>query len=358
MPSAIRIALAFALATLVLVLALAKWVGPLGWMDEPSGRKQHDRAIPLIGGLVLLIVIVGAKLMGWLSLGMTSLEWGTVVAMGALGILDDRYDLRARWKALVGLLLALPLAAVHTWEMLHLSQNVTLFGFNIPNHAQVYFPLLTMWYWAIPHAFNLIDGLNGLSLGFSLLLLAALSVGPGSLLGAGAAPLWGVLVVLLLLNYPKARHFMGDAGALALGTLFAILVLNRSLPWHRGLAFFLMAYPILDVTTVVAIRWTTGQPLGHADRSHLHHWLMDHLGGRAWVVSPLLLSLAALPMARDLPRAWAQPVSYLGLGALVLLAAVVFVDRALLHPRRHVNSVESLASPSHSEQPPGPDQWA
>ncbi|WP_243303402.1 glycosyltransferase family 4 protein [Geothrix oryzisoli] len=327
-----QIAALTALVTGGLVLFLARTLGPKGWMDVPSGRKSHAHPVPRIGGLALLVVLLVAKALGVLYLGLSALEWSVVVGLAALGVLDDRFNLRARWKAAAGVLVAIPLAAAHSRELLLSGRNVTLFGLDIPDHAYVFFPLLLLWYWGIPQAINLIDGLNGLSLGFSCLVLGALGLSTNSPLGAGSAPLWGALIALLLLNYPKARHFMGDAGSLGLGSLLAILVMDRALLFHRGLGFWLMAYPILDVATVVAIRRYSGRPLGQADRSHLHHWVLEHAGGRAWLAVPLLLGLAALPMTRDLPWVHAKAVSMLGLGALVLLALWVFVDKAILNP--------------------------
>jgi UDP-GlcNAc:undecaprenyl-phosphate GlcNAc-1-phosphate transferase len=329
MSPALRVAFLAALATLGLVLVLSRWLGPRGWMDHPSERKQHGRPVPRVGGLALLGLLGLAKLGGWLDLHLSPLEWAAVVGMALTGALDDRLDLRPRWKALAGLGFALPLAWVHSTWLLQSGLDVTLFGVDIPDHGALFFPLLIMWYWGVPQAYNLIDGINGLSLGFGLLLLGALSLGPQAQLGAAAAPLWGGLAGLLLLNYPRARHFLGDSGSLLLGTLFAILVMNRALPHHRGLALWLTAYPVLDVTTVVAIRWVAGRPLGQADRSHLHHWFTDLLGGRAWLACPLLLGLAALPMTRDLPWTWGKSVSLLGLGALVLLFLASFLDRAI-----------------------------
>ncbi|HEX4845687.1 MAG TPA: hypothetical protein VFV26_05665, partial [Geothrix sp.] len=183
MSNPVNAALVCALATLVLVAGLCRWLGPRGWMDNPAGRKQHRHPTPRVGGIALLLVLAGAKLAGWLTLGLSPLEWTVVGGMGLVGLLDDRFDLRARWKALASLAFALPLAGVQTWAALHLGRNITLFGLDIPDHALVIFPLMTMWYWAIPHAFNLIDGLNGLSLGFSCLLLGVLSLGPEAQLG-------------------------------------------------------------------------------------------------------------------------------------------------------------------------------
>lgn len=357
MASPLGIAILTALGTGALVLLLARTLGPRGWMDLPSRRKAHGQPVPRVGGLALLVALLVARATGGLHLGLSYLEWSVVAGMGALGVLDDRFNLRARWKALMGLLVAIPLAAVHTLELLQSGRNMTLFGLDIPDHGFVYFPLLLLWYWGIPQAYNLIDGLNGLSLGFSCLLLGALSLGPGALLGSGSAPLWGALTALLLLNYPKARHFMGDAGALALGTLFAILVMERALPVHRGLGFWLMAYPILDVSTVVAIRRYCGRPLGQADRSHLHHWLLERLGGRAWLVTPVLLGLAALPMTRDLAWPHAKTISSLGFGILVLLAARVFIDKAILKPS---SAFVPRQEPTHAflNEPSGTHQQA
>ena len=83
---------------------------------------------------------------------------------------------------------------------------------------------------------------------------------------------------------------------------------------------------------VVLIRAYTRRPLGQADRNHMHHWLQDHIKGRNWLVTLVLLSVAGLPMLRDMDWAWAHMASALGLVTLVLLALVVLVDRAILHP--------------------------
>lgn len=358
MPMVLRIALASALAAIVLVGAFAYWLGPRGWLDHPAGRKHHLHPTARVGGLALLAVILVAKLLGGLDLGLSFLEWGMVLGMGAMGALDDRFDLRARWKARVGFLMALPLAAIHTWELLHHGTNVTLFGLNIPDHAAVFFPLLVMWYWGIPQAFNLIDGINGLALGLSLLLLAALSLGPGAQIDAGAAPLWGALGGLLLLNYPRARHFMGDCGSLALGMLFALLVMERALPVHRGLGLWLMAYPIVDVTTVVAIRFVLRRPLGQADRSHLHHWMLDRVGGRAWLATPILLALAALPMLRDTGWPGARPVAVVGLVILAGMSLAVFLHhlRRPAEEGRETRPLEPLRP--FAAEPSGPNRVA
>jgi UDP-GlcNAc:undecaprenyl-phosphate GlcNAc-1-phosphate transferase len=169
----------------------------------------------------------------------------------------------------------------------------------------------------------LIDGINGLSMGFAALLLGVL----GWNLGGQWALLWGALAAVLVLNFPKAYHFLGDCGALMLGTLFAILGVNAFALKAPDLLLWVFAYPIVDVTLVVCIRWWTGHPLGGADRSHLHHWMMDHVGRRAWIATPILLCFAALPMLRAVSFPGHLPLSLLGISALLLLALKAFKDR-------------------------------
>jgi hypothetical protein len=137
------------------------------------------------------------------------------------------------------------------------------------------------------------------------------------------------LAVVLALNVPKAHHFLGDCGALMLGTLFAILAVQAFAFSHPDLLLWVFAYPIVDVILVVGLRRWHGQPLSIADRNHLHHWMMDRVGRRSWVATPLLMGFAGLPMLRATAIPWHQPLSTLGVLALMLLALKAFKDRAM-----------------------------
>ena len=154
---------------------------------------------------------------------------------------------------------------------------------GLPNAVYTTFPLLLLWFWFLPQAINLMDGINGLVIGFSLLVLWFLGA-PGILLIS--------LGALLLFNYPRARLFLGDCGALLLGTLLAILTVKARLPQNPNGFFVLFIYPMVDVSLVVASRWIRRKRLGEGDRSHLHHRTLDLLGGRAWLVTPVLLVVA------------------------------------------------------------------
>ena len=336
-----------AAATLVVSLVCIRWVAPLGWMDHPDPRKQHRTPTARTAGLALWLFITGMLALGKCPLPIDRVEWAAVHAMALMGLLDDRFNLRARYKALLGLAVALVLALDIAPELSRLTSQVQFLGLSLPHHPLVTVPLLTLWFWSIPQAFNLIDGLNGLSMGFSLIFLAVLAWVMGYAPAGGY--LTGGLLALLLLNYPKARHFMGDCGSLMLGTLFAVLAAKAFAVTNANLMLWVFAYPTVDVTLVVAVRKWKGLPLSTADRSHLHHFLVDQLGVRqTWLVAPILLALAVLPMTRALGH---NALSLLGLAGLVVLALSAFRNRVnpdkVAVPLRPLKELEEASGSSN-----------
>ena len=309
-----------------LSLGLIRVAPALGWVDHPDqGRKCHRRPTARTGGLALWGVLVLAQTMGWMPWPMHRFDWLGIHAMALMGALDDRFDLRARYKALLGLAVAVLLAGHAASILSHTVDHVAFLDLAIPTHPLLIFPFLLAWFWSIPHAYNLIDGINGLSMGFGLLALGVL----GWHSGVQPAVLWGGLVATLLLNFPKAKHFLGDCGALMLGTLFATLSVKLLVAQDADLPVWVFAYPIVDVTLVVAIRRWRAQPLGAADRSHLHHWMMDRVGQRPWIATPVLLAFAFVPMVRAADIPGARLISVAGVMALVSLAFKAFLDRIL-----------------------------
>lgn len=313
-------------AGISLSLGLIAAAPALGWVDHPDQhRKTHRRPTARTGGLALWGVLILAQVMGWLPWPIHDLSWVGIHGMAFMGALDDRFNLRPRYKALAGLAAALLLAGRAAMALALRVDQVAFFDLVIPATPALFFPFLLVWFWSIPQAFNLIDGINGLSMGFGLLALGAIcwhsEVQP--------AVLWGGLGAILLLNFPKAKHFLGDCGALMLGTLLATLSVKLLVARDADLPAWIFAYPIVDVSLVVAIRRWRGEPLGKADRSHLHHWMMDRVGQRSWIATPLLLLLAFVPMVRTADFPGAQTISIVGLAALLLMAFKAFLDRVV-----------------------------
>lgn len=309
-----------------LSLALIRWVAPMGWMDRPDqDRKKHGCPTPRTGGIALWAVLALGQALGLFAGHLHPLEWAGIHVMALLGLMDDRFNLRARYKAVVGFGVAALLAVHFAGAESSAVRQVSFLGTDLPNSPWLVVPVLTLWYWSVPQAYNLIDGINGLSVGFGALLLGVL----GWNLGYQPLLLWGGVAAFLLLNYPKARHFLGDCGALMLGTLVAILGVKAFALRDPNLLLWVYAYPAVDVFLVVGIRHWKGEPLGQADRSHLHHWMQDRLGEQSWLATPLLLGMAALPMLRATAIPGHEMASLLGLLALVLLALKAMKDRVM-----------------------------
>lgn len=278
LPTTVACALSLLLTPLTISLAHRR-----GWFDDANDpRKIHRGAIPRIGGAAIFLAFMAAIglacLMGEIGTGAR----GTVILAGAIvifgtGLLDDFRDLRARFKLGVQLLVALGIcAAGYRFEYFPLPGGLVALG-------PLSWVLTIVWIVGISNAINMIDGMDGLAGGVSL--IASLSF--GSLLltlgeGAGAMAafaLAGAIVGFLFFNLPPARIFMGDSGSLFLGYCLAALPLLASARHPRELSVLaagtVLAVPVFDVFAAILRRKRRGQRVMEPDREHLHHKLMD-----------------------------------------------------------------------------------
>jgi UDP-GlcNAc:undecaprenyl-phosphate GlcNAc-1-phosphate transferase len=277
----------------VLSLVLTPLVGRIavavGAVDLPGHRKIHTSPIPRLGGLSvvtsIVVVLVAAPLL--------SREWqlpphlATGLAMGVLPVFlislwDDISSVRAPLK-----LLAHGLGAVVAVGFgISLAPVVHLFG--SPIHIGVLAaPLSVLWIIGVTNAFNMIDGLDGLSAGLALISASAMAavfmlVGEAGM-GGVALVLAGALAGFLPYNVYPARLFLGDAGATAIGFCLAVFALEGGSTLSTGFAallpVFILGLPIAD-TLITMARRTVGRlenragGIFHPDRNHIHHRLL------------------------------------------------------------------------------------
>lgn len=131
---------------------------------------------------------------------------------------------------------------------------------------------------AVCHAFNLIDGMNGLAMSISLVAataLAAIAVTVGDVPVAMMAGAIGASVIgVLLINYPFGKLFLGDAGAYTLGFLIAwtgVLLIARNPDVSRWSVLLAVYWPFIDTTAAVLRRIVKKVPIGAPDKMHFHH---------------------------------------------------------------------------------------
>jgi UDP-GlcNAc:undecaprenyl-phosphate GlcNAc-1-phosphate transferase len=270
---------------LVSALILATGVTPLvrraahryGFVDQPSARKQHVVATPLMGGVAIYLSFIVALLLWgdrFYVSQVASIFMGATL-MSFLGLWDDRRGLNPYLK-LTGQFLAAGLLVIagvrigtFPWEPLNIA--VTL-----------------VWTVGITNAFNLLDNMDGLSGGIAAIaatffLLFAAS-GDQYLVGALAAAIVGACLGFLFYNFNPASIFMGDAGSLFLGFTLAATAIKLRFPENSGFVTWMvpplvLAVPIFDTTLVVISRLRRGvNPLTTPGKDHLSHRLARKTG--------------------------------------------------------------------------------
>lgn len=281
--TAIIAVLAAALISFVLTPVVKALAPKFGFVDIPKDeRRMHKRPIPTIGGLAIFISFVLVSLFvcqpSRQFLGMLA---GALVIV-VLGVVDDKYDLNAKLKLLVQIIAA----------AIPVSQGVVIryishpFGFlGVP-----YLPLGVMavpvtifWIVAIVNAVNFIDGLDGLSVG--VCSISSLSMGIIALmLGQGneaviLATLLGACLGFLPYNFNPAKIFMGDTGATFLGFMLACMAVSGLFKLYAVISFvvpiLVLGVPLFDICFACIRRLCHHVSPMHADRSHIHHRLID-----------------------------------------------------------------------------------
>jgi len=293
------------LAALILTPFVRRIAESQGIMAHPGGRRVHARPTALMGGLAMYAAFVIAVLAALaiskeLTLNKQSigiLVGGTLVAI--VGILDDKYELPG-WAQAGSILVA---GAILGAFGVRISYITSPFKLVLGLYS---IPVTMLWVLMVTKAVDCMDGLDGLAAGISavaaatLMLMAGISVGRG-MSAVMAAALFGATLGFLRYNYPPAKIFMGTIGAQFLGfVLAAISVLGAfKIPTLVAVAIpvLVLGVPLFDTTFVVLRRALSGKKVSEADRTHLHHRLVNRgLSHRQtiWLIYALTMLFCAV----------------------------------------------------------------
>lgn len=289
----IKLALAFITSFVVVLLstpALIKVSYLKRLVDEPSeGRKVHIRRIPTIGGIMIFAGTLFSYLLWYPFIEIDDFKYicASMLILFFIGVKDDIVG-TAPMKKLIGhLIVAFILVFM---AEIRITSMYGLFGLeDIPLYAST--ALSVFAYIVIVNAFNLIDGVDGLASGVGFISCMAFAVWffmAGGLEDAVLAlALGGALLGFLIFNFPPARIFMGDSGSLVIGLIAAVLAIKMIEFEHGKLpmvvveiskpvyAMAALAYPMVDTLRITTLRILQGRSPFSADRSHLHHQLLD-----------------------------------------------------------------------------------
>ena len=246
-------------------------------------QSAHSTPTPRVGGVAIFLALL-------LSMGFVpetaGLSFPTFLAAAALlfcvGLAEDLgFGISPRWRLLAAVVASL--AAV-------LFLGIWLPRLNIPYvdiamaHWIVGVPVTLFIVAGVANGFNLIDGVNGLSSFTGIvaaLALAGIAAQSGSD-GLAATSLFVVSAVagFFLVNFPRGKIFLGDAGAYTLGFVLAwigIAVLNAA-PSISAWAILLTVYwPLCDTLLAMYRRSRSKRDAMAPDRLHAHQLVMRSL---------------------------------------------------------------------------------
>lgn len=195
-------------------------------------------------------------------------------------MIDDILELKPRQKMFgifVASLVVYFLAEIKVREL-----SLPFFG-----HIQLgwwSFPLTIFWILALTNAVNLIDGLDGLATGVTLISLVTMGIVGFFFLKSWQhyVPIMCIMLAACLLgflpyNFHPAKIFLGDTGALYIGFMISVL----SLKGLKNVTFvsllvpiLILGVPITDTVYAMIRRKLNKKNISQADKHHLHHQLM------------------------------------------------------------------------------------
>jgi len=253
--------------------------------DKRLPNSRDTRQVPLIGGVVIFIVWTTSFLTSFFVIG-PEFPFGAHQVQGLIlgasvvflmGLMDDLRDLDYRIRFILQFGSALLLV----------SHGLVMDEITVPFMGTVAVGWLgtlifVFWIVVITNAINLIDGLDGLAVGVSIISLFFIS-----LLTVATHVFMSYVVVLLALilmmfikyaRYP-AKTFLGNSGSFLLGFLLAVFSFKASVKGTTLLSLFvplmIMAVPLFDLIRLFMTRSLKGKNPFRSDAGHLHYMLLN-----------------------------------------------------------------------------------
>lgn len=278
----------FAALILVLIITplLRKIALKINFVDKPNYRKAHFTPVPLIGGIT--VFLCAFSVLSFSIHNNNEFKQIIPVIIGAfillvMGIIDDKINLKAIFKLVIQLL-------VSYYIFLSGVKIDSLFGIfwieKLPETASLILTILIIT--GTVNAFNLSDGIDGLAGGLAIIGFSAFAILAFVLNHYVLVILYltiiGALIGFLKYNLSKKNKiFMGDAGSLFLGFILVvsgIMLLQSSVSTPNFSKVFstivgVLILPVIDSIRVYWRRIKKGYSPFRADKTHLHHLLLN-----------------------------------------------------------------------------------
>jgi UDP-GlcNAc:undecaprenyl-phosphate GlcNAc-1-phosphate transferase len=246
-------------------------------LDRPNAIKSQAQPVPYLGGMAVLVAFsvvllaLAAIHPAVRDLDELVLIVGLALLLGLLGLVDD-----LRTVSPVVRLAVEAGAAIVFWAMSDGSANMT-------GQPAVDLAITVVWIVAVVNAVNMLDNMDGLSAGVSAVaagsIFAIARVNGQVLVATLAIALMGCALGFLRSNFPPARIYMGDAGALFIGFVLAALSLEmdvadapRVVAW--SVPVLVLGVPLFDAALVIVTRALHRRNPMTGGRDHTSHRLV------------------------------------------------------------------------------------
>jgi UDP-GlcNAc:undecaprenyl-phosphate GlcNAc-1-phosphate transferase len=245
-----------------------------GKVKQPRKDRWHHSPTPTLGGIAMFIGFAGAVIIfGIVNQTTKNLPWHILLGsliMFSMGVIDDIKPIKPPPKFIIQLVAAgIPI---------YFGAVIRFFPWPIANIV-----LTFVWLVGIANAINLLDNMDGLAGGVSMIAALILSYfcwqeGNQALLLLSLS-MAGAILGFLVFNFPPAKIFMGDSGSMLLGFTLAALAVARQRQASNvfaimGVPILLFLLPILDTTLVTITRLMRGQSPAQGGTDHTSHRLI------------------------------------------------------------------------------------
>lgn len=264
-----------ALILSLLLVPAVRWLSfKLGVVKQPTEDRWHRKPTPALGGVGMFVAFtVSVLAVALLNNELGQLRWSLLAGstlIFILGVVDDLKPLTPPAKFVVQIVAA----AI----VIFFGRVIHFFPWDFANIILTFF-----WLVGITNAINLLDNMDGLAGGIALIAAGFLSYffwqannQPLLLISLSLA---GSILGFLIFNFPPAKIFMGDSGALFLGFTLAALAVAHSPRASdvfsvMGVPTLLFLLPILDTSLVTITRLLRGQSPAQGGTDHTSHRLI------------------------------------------------------------------------------------
>ncbi|MHB0998048.1 MAG: MraY family glycosyltransferase [Armatimonadota bacterium] len=252
---------------------------------QPGGRRVHLRPTPQWGGIAIFLGFLISSLLALKAYGRLDIQAIGLIVSGAIivtvGMVDDMRELSAKVQ----------IASIIIASIVMMTFGVRIQFITNPFDNQnmivlssvVSYIITLAWMFGVTKTVDFMDGLDGLAAGIGAIAAGTLAImayyAGQPHVALMSAALSGACIGFLRFNFNPAKIFMGTGGSqfigFALATISIIGAFKIAAAMAIALPILVLGIPIFDGLFVMLRRLSKGQPMHIADKTHLHHRLLE-----------------------------------------------------------------------------------